>query len=38
MDDPRGFKPQAHIWVEDKLPWMVIGDGLPQYQKTLSDA
>ena len=38
MDDPMRFKPQAHIWVEDKLPWMVIGDGLPQYQKALSDA
>lgn len=37
MDDATVFAPTAHIWVEDKLPWIVIGDDLPQYQKTVSD-
>jgi hypothetical protein len=31
FDDPSGFSPRAHIWVEDKLPWVSIGDDLPQY-------
>ena len=34
MDDAAAFRPVAHIWVEDKLPWVVIGDDLPQFQKT----
>ena len=37
MDDAMAFKPIAHIWEEDKLPWLIIGDELPQYQKTVSD-
>ena len=36
FDDPAAFSPAAHIWVEDKLPWVEISDGLPQYQKTVS--
>lgn len=35
FDDPSVFSPKAHIWVEDKLPWVGIDDGLPQYQKTV---
>ena len=31
FDDPAMFSPSAHIWVEDKLPWVSIDDGLPQY-------
>jgi len=31
FDDPSLFAPSAHIWVEDKLPWVSIDDGLPQY-------
>ena len=38
MDDPKAFKPAVHIWVEDKLPWIVIGDELPQFQKIASGA
>ena len=34
LRDPIDLKPAAHIWVEDKLPWLVIDDGLPQYTKT----
>jgi len=31
FDDPSRISPLAHIWVEDKLPWVTIDDGLPQY-------
>jgi hypothetical protein len=31
LDDPSLLKPQCHIWVSDKLPWVVIDDGLPQF-------
>lgn len=33
FDDPLPFEPQAHIWVEDKQPWVTIADDLPQYQR-----
>ena len=36
FDDPGAFEPVAHIWVADKLPWVEINDGLPQYQRTVS--
>jgi hypothetical protein len=32
LDDPSALRPTAHIWVQDKLPWVGIGDGLPQYE------
>lgn len=32
LDDPSAFAPQMHIWVQDKLPWMTLNDGLPQFQ------
>ena len=35
FDQPAAFAPKAHIWVEDKLPWVSIEDGLPQYQRTV---
>ncbi|MEO8308706.1 MAG: GFA family protein [Pseudomonadota bacterium] len=38
LDDAAELKPTVHIWVEDKLPWLVIADGLPQYQKGISRA
>ncbi len=36
FDDPSQFSPTAHIWVEDKLPWIEITDGLPQYAKDVA--
>ena len=33
FDDPSPFSPQAHIWVEDKQPWVTIADDLPQYPR-----
>jgi hypothetical protein len=34
LDDAPQIEPRAHIWVEDKVPWLCIDDGLPQYQTT----
>lgn len=36
LDRPGDFMPRSHIWVEDKLPWVVIADELPQYRTTVS--
>jgi hypothetical protein len=33
LDDPTRLRPDMHIWVEDKLPWVEIGDDLPQYMQ-----
>lgn len=35
FDRPSLFSPVAHIWVEDRLPWISIDDDLPQYAKTV---
>ena len=37
LGDPIDLRPTAHIWVEDKVPWLVLNDGLPQYPKTTAD-
>jgi len=34
LDDPAPFAPQKAIWLEDKLPWVVIDESLPSFQKT----
>jgi hypothetical protein len=34
LDDPGALTPEAHIWVEDKSPWVVIADGRPQFART----
>ncbi len=31
LDDPELLPPACHIWVADKLSWVIIGDGLPQF-------
>jgi hypothetical protein len=31
LDDAAQFAPQMHVWVADKLPWVSISDGLPQF-------
>ena len=33
LDHPGTIKPDSHIWIEDKQPWIEIGDGLPQYEQ-----
>ena len=32
LDDPTLIAPVMHVWVQDQLPWMPIGDSLPQHQ------
>lgn len=31
LDAPSLLQPTRHIWTQDKLPWVQIDDGLPQY-------
>jgi hypothetical protein len=31
LDEAARFAPRVHLWVADKLPWVGINDGLPQY-------
>ena len=31
LDDPTRLAPGSHIWVSQKLDWVRIDDGLPQY-------
>ena len=31
LDEPEALPPACHIWVSHKLPWVELGDGLPQY-------
>lgn len=37
LDDPMAVRPEFHIWVSEKLPWVELGDGLPQYPGWRSD-
>ena len=32
LDDPTAFKPQMHIFTASKQPWVMLDDGLPQYE------
>ena len=31
LDEPAQLSPQMHVWVADKLPWVLISDELPQH-------
>jgi hypothetical protein len=31
LDEAATLAPQMHVWVSDKLPWVMIRDGLPQF-------
>lgn len=35
FDDRNAFAPTAHSWVSDKMDWVQLDDGLPQYQETV---
>lgn len=37
LDSPEVFPPEAHIWVEDKVAWIVPGDGLPAFAKVRAE-
>ena len=34
LDDPTPFAPQRVIFLEDKLPWVVVDESLPSFPKT----
>jgi hypothetical protein len=34
LDNPAPFAPQKTIWLEDKLPWVVLDESLPRFTKT----
>ena len=34
FDDPNAFAPTEHIWVKEKMAWVGLKDGLPQYPDT----
>jgi hypothetical protein len=38
LDEPQRIAPQMHVWVADKLPWLVIRDDLPQHAAGVSAA
>ena len=33
FDHPEGIVPEDHTWVEDRLPWIRLADGLPVYDR-----
>lgn len=33
LDDAGPLRPECHIWVSHKLPWVTLGDGLPQFPR-----
>jgi hypothetical protein len=35
LDDPTALAPVAHVWVQDKLPWVIIGDSLPRHDRVM---
>jgi hypothetical protein len=35
FDDRNAFAPTEHIWVTEKMNWMKLDDGLPQYPETV---
>ena len=32
LENPADFAPQYHVYCAEKLPWIKLADGLPQYQ------
>ena len=35
FDDRNAFAPTGHIWVKEKMNWVKLQDGLPQYPETV---
>ena len=35
FDDRHAFAPTEHIWVSEKMAWVTLEDGLPQYPQTV---
>ena len=37
FDQPAIIRPSAHIWIEDKQPWVELNDDLPKFERWSSD-
>jgi len=35
FDDRNAFSPTEHIWVSEKIAWLKLDDGLPQYPQAI---
>src|SRR5450755_2219317 len=35
FDDRNAFAPTEHIWTSEKMDWVKLDDGLPQYKETV---
>ena len=35
FDDRNAFAPNEHTWVSDKMDWVRLDDGLPQYKQSV---
>ncbi len=33
LEDASGLEPQFHVFTEEKVPWITLGDDLPKYAK-----
>jgi hypothetical protein len=38
LDDPAAFPPASHAWTMSSVRWLEIGDKLPRYASTKSQA
>jgi hypothetical protein len=38
LDDPTLYRPTAHIFWSERLPWIEVSDGLPKHKKGLQHA
>lgn len=34
FDHPESVTPAAHLWIDDRLPWIQLADGLPTYARS----
>ena len=37
LDEPGSLAPRMHVWVAERLPWVTISDGLPQFARGTAD-
>ena len=37
LDAPERLTPQSHVWLQEKMPWACVEDGLARYQAGFND-
>ena len=37
-DDRHALRPDCHIWVSEKVAWLTLEDGLPQFEQAFVSA